>query len=171
MQSDNIVVNDSEDCVAEYVFGVSTACSQSTSFDWIGIENGTSNTVGATNQTLADASDDATATCASSSAGGDMARRQVTPTVTAASGTTGSIVVLDTLSDPFTFDASNATTVIDSGVFNDNYNGAITDGKCSGTQTAETHWEMFSRQLFNGATGITVTDGDSLSVKWTITIG
>ena len=40
-QGDNVVVNDGEDCVAEYVFGVGTACSQSTVFDYIGIGNST----------------------------------------------------------------------------------------------------------------------------------
>ena len=171
MQGDNVVVNDGEDCVAEYVFGVATTCSQATAFDYIGIGNGTSTAVDATNATLADATDDNTGTCAATGVGGDMARRQVTPSFTAASGGTGTIVELDTSSAPFTFDASNATTVIDSGVFNDDYDGVITDNKCANTQTANTHWEMFSRQLLNGATGITVNNGDSLSVKWTITVG
>lgn len=168
MQNDNVVVNDGEDCVATLVFGDGT-CANTNAFNYIGIGNGSSTAVDATNSTLADATDDTTGTCASSGVGGDMARKQVTATHAAASGATGAVVTLDTSSSPFTFDASNATTVIDSGVFDNTY--ATPGVQCAGANTAGSSWDMFSRQLLNGATGITVSDGDSLSVKWTITVG
>ena len=91
---------------------------------------------------------------------------------TAASGSTGASVELDTSNIPFTFTAENATSVIDSGVFNGDYaNGPTANHVCTVDDPAGTAWDMFSRQLLNGATGITVNDGDSLSVKWTITVG
>ena len=68
MQSDNVVVNDGEDCVATLVFGDGT-CANTNAFNYIGIGNGTSATVNPTNSTLADGTDDTTATCASSGVG------------------------------------------------------------------------------------------------------
>ncbi|MHA7646374.1 hypothetical protein [Nitrosopumilus sp. S4] len=173
LQGDNEVVNGGEDCVANLVFGVG-GCTASTVFSWVGIGNHTSGTVSATNQTLADATDNAVATCADTTNDGDMARRNgVVALTSAASGPTGTIVTIDTSTVPFTFDASNATTVYDSGLFNANYAGSPVNGKCptATSQTSGTDWEMFSRQLLNTNQGITVSDGDSLSVKWTITVG
>ncbi len=104
--------------------------------------------------------------------GGDMARKNVTATFDTVLG--ARIITLDTASanDAFTFDVSNATTVTDSGLFNADYQTTENDRTCPGSGgTAGTHWNMFSRQLLDqGNGGITVTDGDSLSVKWTITI-
>lgn len=169
MQGDNVVVNDGEDCAADAIFGDGTCVAGD--FNYIGIGNASSGTVDPTNSTLADASDDTTGTCASSGVGGDMARKLVTAQHTAASGATGAIVELDTSASPFTFDSSNDTVVIDSGVFNGEYATENDQNTCAGANTAGTTWEMFSRQLLNGQTGITVNDGDSLSVKWTITVG
>jgi len=174
MQNDNIVVENGKDCIAEMVFGGTGTCqgvAGTDNFQFIGIGNGSSANVGVTNSTLADIADPGTGDCASSGNGGDMARRKVTATHTPAAGGAGAIVVLDTVGAPFTFDADNATSVIDSGVFNQDYDTVVTNNICTVDGVAGTDWEMFSRQLLNGATGITVTDGDSLSVKWTITIG
>ena len=176
-QTDNIVTQDGANCSADAIFGTTSGtCTAEADFAYIGIGNqtltgGTSH-LGITNRTLADATDNDTGTCALTGAGGDMARRLVTPTVTAAAGgTSGAVVILNT-DVPFTFDVSNATDVIDSGVFNDIYQGGpYTDNICGGTNTAGTHWNMFARQLLNAETGITVSEGDSLSVKWTITVG
>ncbi len=172
MQTDNVVVNDGEDCVAEDIFGVGTSCELGAgNFDYIGIGNGSSAATSPTNATLADATIDDTGTCASSGVGGDMARRQVTPSlVSAAAGAIGAVVELDT-TVPFTFDTHNATSVIDSGIFNADYDTPSATHTCGGANAAHTNWEMFSRQLLNGATGIAVNNGDSLSVKWTITVG
>lgn len=197
LQADNVVVVAGKDCAASYLFtdasgSVFDCIAGNAAFTFIGIGNGTIlnaalPAIGALNATLADSTTgdaDTQADCASTDAGvgtangGDMARRDTTADITSAGETT--IVVLDTSAagstGPFTFDLSNATAVTDSGLFNADYptseNG---DHRCSGTGetggTAGTDWNMFSRQLLNNDVGITVSDGDSLSVKWTITIG
>ncbi len=180
MQSDNVVVNDGEDCSADAIFGQGTCVGAigTDYFDYISIGNGSSGNIDPTNSTLSDMDspgvEDDIGVCATSgvAGGGDMARRLVNPQHTAASGTTGAVVVLDTSAVPFTFDQNNATVVIDSGIFNEDYSTPAANDQCIGTAgTAGTDWDMFSRQLLNGATGITVNDGDSLSVKWTITVG
>ncbi len=195
LQNDNEVVVAGKDCAASYLFtdasgSVFDCIAGNAAFTFIGIGNGTIlvgalPAIGALNATLADSTTgdaNTQADCASTDAGvgvgGDMARRDTTAIITSAGTTT--IVVLDTSAagsdGPFTFDLSNATDVTDSGLFNADYptseNG---DNRCSGTGetggTAGVDWNMFSRQLLNNENGITVSDGDSLSVKWTITIG
>ncbi len=185
LQTDNIVTQDGSNCSADAIFGTaSTQCTLTSNFNYIGIGNGTitgaGTHLGIANRTLADATEgDDIGNCSDDGlggatvGGGEMARRLVTPTITEATGgTAGAVVELNT-SEPFTFNTSNATDVIDSGVFNADYDGTVTDGKCDGTvqQDATTDWNMFSRQLLNGVTGIAVSQGDSLSVKWTITVG
>ena len=97
-----------------------------------------------------------------------MARKQVTPTFTAATGGTGTIVVLDTSSDPFDFGAGNATgNIQQSGVFNGPEATFTANGECATLGNTS----MFSIQNLSALTGISVSDGDSLSVKWTITVG
>lgn len=183
MQNDNIVVIAGIDCAAQHLFfntggqtNDGTCIADSAAFTHIGIGNGTisgaGTHLGVANATLASATD-GDGVCSASggtgtSGGGDMAKRNVTATTD--TGLTSRIVTLDTSSAPFTFDTSNATAVIDSAIFNADYNGSPTNGQCPSTQTAGTHWNMFSRQLLNGITGISVSNGDSLSVKWTITI-
>jgi len=177
-------------------FSGSDCIIDSGAFTYIGIGNGSINTIagpvtaiGPFNATLADSltgDADTTATCSAVSgvgtgAGGDMARRNVTATfVTSGSAT---VVTLDTSAagsdGPFTFDAFNATAVKDSGLFNGDYTDGpdVTTHTCDGAQVTTDAanvnggWNMFSRQLLNDETGITVSDGDSLSVKWTITVG
>jgi len=197
IQADNVVVVAGKDCAASYLF-TDALVSQfdciagNAAFTFIGVGNGTIlnaalPAIGALNATLADSTTgdaDNTALCASTDVGvgvgGDMARRNTTAQITSAGTTT--IVVLDTSAlgsdGPFTFDLSNATDVTDSGLFNADYPGSENgDHRCSdgaGTDTGGTagvDWNMFSRQLLNLENGITVSDGDSLSVKWTITIG
>jgi len=196
LQNDNIVVVAGKDCAAQYLFtdsalGVEDCLDLNRAFTYIGIGNGTVlnadlPAIGATNATLqntAGGTSGTTNNCADDgsgngdAAGGDMARRNVTAQITSAGLTT--IVILDTSATgsegPFTFDASNATKVIDSGLFNGDYAGGPavghTCGNAAGTDTANADWNMFSRQLLNDELGITVSDGDSLSVKWTITVG
>jgi len=182
MQNDNVVVNAGKNCVSEYVFAASTGstcgfgAAGTNPFQYVGIGNGSSGTIGNLNQTLADAAEnEPTAQCATAAIDGDMARRLAIVTSTDAVNAelgTGTVVVLDTSTIPFTFDNSNDTAVIDSGVFNGDYDTPdVLTHTCGGTNDAQIDWEMFSRQLLNGNTGITVTGGDSLSVKWTITVG
>jgi hypothetical protein len=186
MQNDNVVVEAGKDCASQGLFTnsggqVGQCITDSAAFTYIGIGNGSSATINVVNQTLADADADTdltTVLCSDNGAGagtaggGDMARRNVTAVFDATG--TNTIVTLDTSSDPFTFDVSNATSVIDSGIFNADYAGIPEgDHTCivATSQTAGADWNMFSRQLLNAATGITVGAGDSLSVKWTITVG
>ena len=165
MQNDNIVVRVGKDCVARAVFDTSVdpgACPTNAQFQFIAIGNGTTGTIDEAQTTLQGG------VCATSAADGEMARKLVTPTFTAATGSAGTIVTLDTSGDPFTFDAFNTTKVIDSGVFNADESAKDGNGQCTTLGTSE----MFSIQQLNGpTTGISVSDGDSLSVKWTITVG
>jgi len=165
MQNDNIVVQVGKDCVARMVFDNSTnpgACGNNGEFQFIAIGNATGGTIDDTKTTLEGG------VCASSGTGGEMARRTVTPTFTAAGAGTGTIVTLDTSGNPFTFGALNTTAVIDSGVFNRDEGAKDASGQCTTLGASE----MFSIQQLNGpTTGISVSDGDSLSVKWTITVG
>lgn len=190
MQNDNIVVEAGKDCASQGLFTntagqVGQCIAGSAAFTYIGIGNGTlsgaTTHLGAANQTLADASDDAVGSCGHTDAGvgvatgGDMARRNVTASFDVTG--TSTIVTLETsgAGEPFTFNLSNETAVIDSGIFNADYETPTSVHTCGGV--AETggdnavEWNLFSRQLLNGVTGISVSDGDSLSVKWTITVG
>ncbi len=196
MQNDNVVVVAGKDCAAAHLFTDGTSRFTSSDcianpgfFSYIGVGNGTLSApdtpwVGVNNATLGtgvvgDAG--TTGFCANDASnvgratGGDMARRNVTATFVTSGAST--VVTLDTSgagSDgPFTFDAFNATDVTDSGLFNADY--SVVDGTthtCNGVDdSAGVDWNMFSRQVLNNDAGITVTDGDSLSVKWTITVG
>jgi len=181
-QGDNLVTNDGKDCVVQKMFGANVACSNyrpPNEFNYIGIGNGTSTAVGILNKTLADADgNDTQGTCATTGVGGEMARLQVKATHTPATESMGAIVTLDTYANPFTFDISNATVIIDSGIFNADYWLDFNEGYYSKTrcpvgsfQGADDDWSMLSRQLINGADGIAVYDGDRLTIKWTITVG
>jgi len=176
-QGDNLVVEDGKDCVANLVFGITPAgglCGHAGTMQYIAIGNDTSVAVAQANQQLSFSGGTG---CASSTVDGEMARKQVTPTITTgASGTAGTIVELQ-VATPFTFSGnSNATgagtTIHQSGIFNapENAVNAAT-GECSTLGSPDTDWNMFSVQDLNGGSGIAVTDGDSLSVKWTITLG
>jgi len=165
MQNDNIVVQTGKDCTARAVFATGTnpgKCSTTADFKYIAIGNKTAGTIDAAQTTLNGG------VCADTTNDGEMARRAVTPSFTTATGSTGTIVVLDTASVPFTFGASNATAVADSGVFNADEGSKVgSTGQCATLGSAQ----MFSIQKLNADTGITVSNGDSLSVKWTITVG
>jgi len=172
MQNDNIVVKTGKDCVARMVFDNATdpgKCPNNGEFQWIAIGNATTATGVLTNvETALDS--DTPGTCANTGNDGEMARKQVTfnngLSIANAGAGTGTIVTLDLSGDPFTFTDSNVTAVIDSGVFNLDTD-ADTEGRCSNLGTSD----MFSIQQLNDDTGIAVTTGDSLSVKWTITVG
>lgn len=170
-QGDNIVVISGKDCVAQLVFdnSTSTVCPLGNNvFTHIAIGNETSgaslpNTLSELDSQVVDQD------CATTGDDGEMARKTVSPTFTAAVTGTGTVVILDTSSDPFDFGLSNSTeNIMQSGIFNEPETAidAVT-GECT-TLGAST---MFSIQNLNGVTGIAVSEGDSLSVKWTITVG
>jgi len=167
-QGDNIVVIGGKDCVARLVFENSTSavCPEGNNeFQYIAIGNQT--TAGVPVNTLA-ALEVSDSGCADSGTTGEMARKLIIPSFTPAVTGTGTIVVLDTQSDPFDFSAGNSSAnIMQSGVFNADEGAKNANGECTtlGTST------MFAVQDLSGDTGIAVSDGDSLSVKWTIEIG
>lgn len=168
LQSDNIVVRTGTDCSGELIFGAtdSTTCtSTGTTYRYIAIGNATATAPDGTEEELDFSSSSG---CATSSNAGEQARKLVTPTQTDNTGS-GTDVVLDVLTDTFKFDSTNATTVKQSAIFNDNVATTAANGSCSSLGAPGTDWDMFSIQNLSGG-GVVVSDGDSLAVKWTITI-
>ncbi|MCV0430686.1 hypothetical protein [Nitrosopumilus sp.] len=167
LQTDNVVVNDGTDCAGAILFATTTDgdCGNTAAFTWIGIGNGTAG-AGADDVEL-DA--DTPGTCASSGVDGEMARKNVVPDVTVTNVGAGTQVELDVGSDTFKFSSSNATTVTQSAIFNGNTSAQTANGECATMGTVGTQFEMFAIQDLSGG-GVTVSDGDSLAVKWTITI-
>jgi len=178
LQSDNVVVEDGLDCVGELLFGDdgsggATSCGgvgvSTNNFDWIAIGNHT-DAAPATDGTEDQLDTEGGSGCADSTVNGEMARKQVTPVQTDAPDVaTGTIVVLDVLTDTFSFDAANATTITQSGLFNNGTTNELANGACNTLGVPHTNWEMFAIKNLSG-TGVQVNDGDSLAVKWTITI-
>ena len=96
-------------------------------------------------------------------AGGEMARKLVTPDIDV-TAKTNAVVTLTNEDDPFTFKGTrNATTITQSALFN-----ASGDPNPEG-ETTSINGEMLAAQDLSPS--VTVTDGDSLTVTWTITIG
>jgi len=181
LQSDNTVVDDGKDCTSRLLFGAGIGSSNCVgsppgTFQFVAIGNLTAG-ITTPDSGLTELASTGSSKCAQSGTNqeGEMARKQVTPTIDTIAddngGTgTGSIVVLDTSSSPFEFEANNATTVFQSAIFNADVTGS-TLGQCTTPGAAGSQWNMFAIQELNTSTGIAVTAGDSLSVKWTITIG
>ena len=175
LQSDNTVVVAGMDCVSRLMFDNDTAdisCTNGLStFDYISIGNATSADIDADvpleGHTELESSSDGN--CASSSVDGDMARKRITPTFTAAVAEgSGTLVVLDTKDSPFDFDAKNSTgNIAQSGIFNADVTTSDGNGQCTSLGDAD----LFAIQNLSTQTGIAVSSGDSLSVKWTITVG
>ena len=174
IQADNIVTEAGKDCVAQVMFDSAEtvdACGSTTEFQYIAIGNFSAAGVPIVGASALEEGGSATNGCASSGGasptptnGGEMSRKLIDPTFLSTGTVT--VVTLDTQSDPFDFDINNATVVMQSGIFN----GASTqnvNGECTDTTTDD----MFAYQDLNDDNGITVSDGDSLSVKWTITVG
>ena len=180
LQSDNTVVDDGKDCTSRLLFGAakgSSNCASGTNtFQYVAIGNLTAG-ITTPDSGLTELASIGTSKCAQSGTNqeGEMARKLVAPTIDTIAddngGTgTGSIVILDTSGSPFEFEANNVTTVFQSGIFNADVTGS-TLGQCTTPGAAGAQWNMFAIQELNTSTGIAVTAGDSLSVKWTITIG
>lgn len=178
LQSDNTVVDDGKDCTSRLLFGTGvdgSNCGTTTTFQYVAIGNGTDGITTPDSDLTSLNFTGGGEECADTSRLGEMARKLVSPSITtiadAGSGSgTGSIVVLDTTGNAFEFEANNVTTVFQSGIFN----AQVTTqslGQCVVAGTPGTTWNMFAVQELNTSTGIDVTAGDSLSVKWTITIG
>lgn len=170
-QGDNMVVNRGDDCSIAYMFqptsttGGADVCTNfnPAGFHFIGIGNGTI-TVDAADTTLLDAG---ATTVATSAADGLMSVRWDNNTAATASSNGGTVVIAT--ESPFTFStsgaATNATTVTAAGLFD---NTCSTQSTTTGVCTANTGvMNMFSAQSIS----VAVSDGDSLSVTWTITVG
>ena len=175
-QSDNIVVNHGKDCAGRLLFGAGTensskcdSGSAGNSFTFIAIGNGTQG------EDVGDAFlfGDRCATAGSAAAnGGELARKEVVPiTLVTASGGSGTQIELDVGTDTFKFELNNATntnTITQSGLFNGDNGKVAGTGECASYDN--TAWEMFSVRDLSSPNGIQVNSGDSLAVKWTITL-
>lgn len=177
VQTDNIVTEMGKNCVAKTLFDQSDSvgdCVGVTEYQYIAIGNHTAAGVPDGTETTMDNEASSTLGCANDAATGhgEMARKLVDPVITEVGADTQ--IVLDTSGDPFEFRAVNATsttTVMQSGVFNGDVNSRdATNGHCLDAQGG-TVADLFAIQDLNLDAGITVTSGDSLSVKWTITVG
>ena len=143
LQSDNIVVQDGKDCAGELVFGATSGngdcVSTGKTFTFIAIGNGTQGEDDADVEL-------AGGQCAVTGTAGELARKQVIPTVQVKAGAgTGAEVVLDVGADTFKFESNNATTaqtITQSGIFNgDNGRDNVT-GECN--TYANANWDMFA---------------------------
>lgn len=181
MQGDNSVVNEGKDCVGAMVFNATdsgTCVDVDYKYEYIAVGNGTQGVAipeYSDLQMLTNATTNSGCAYGSPGTGGELSRQLVTPTFTNggsnAVNTTGTSgdgakIVLNT-DTPFAITADNATTIYQSGIFN--FANTQVDGQCSSITKADQN--MFSIQELNNANGIDVTAGDSLSVKWTITVG
>lgn len=153
-QSDNLIVNNGENCVSKMLFGAaggSTVGNQvctgaSTSgFRYIAIGNGTQ-VVGSNNSTLG-------VEYSTASGVPSLAAKFSTITWTNSTGSGSGTTAQAVMAASFTNGNTNAQTVRESGLFN---------------ATAANPRGMFARQTFSD---ITMNSGDSLTVQWTINIG
>lgn len=173
VQADNTVVNRGDDCAITALFqpnsftGGSDQCTNFNpgGFHYIGIGNMT-HAVFNNSTTLVGQS----TTVASSGVNGLMAVKwdNNTEQASASSGNGGSVVIAT--ETPFTFSNgatsgfANTTTVTTAGLFDNTCNAQTAGGICTGNTGV---MNMFSAQ----AISVAVSDGDSLSVTWTITVG
>ena len=151
-QTDNIIVNQGEDCVLAKMFAASTTgvgnCEPSDTtgvYTIIGIGNGTGSGF------------DPTADNADTGLGQEMNAAGLTRTgaedvtLTASSGDTEARAVI---SEEFTNSSPNSQEISESGLFNTT--STTTDG-------------MFAKQIFSN--NVTLANGESLTVEWTINVG
>jgi hypothetical protein len=152
IQTDNIIVNVGENCVAESIFNVTTTGTDlcdgtGTQTGGNGVADGgynfiaigtNSTTAGATNQTLG--------------AGSEVSRIKANSTsVVSSTGSGAGSKAVVTLTGVFV--ASGTPTIQESGIFD---------------KAVAADENMLARQTF---TGIPLTSGDKLTVEWEITIG
>lgn len=143
-QGDNIVVNQAEDCLSKKIFGIaSNICPTGGAvYSVIGLGNQTSPPAVAKTDTALDHE-------ITNQAG---LTRLAASTLTETDATSGA-PVSDVLQAQFTDSSSSAATITEAGLFN---------------STAISAVGMFAHQTFSG---VTLNSGDSLTVKWTVTMG
>jgi len=161
-QGDNVVTDAGDACTSEKIFGDATNSTECAGvgagnyFDKIGIINGTFSPSDATTNTghyvaATDAND------------GLMAITQGAATVPDSASSQGTATTITNSAHVFNFDGSNDTTV--SGVI-------LIDALCSENADGSCGTIPASAGVFAARTAtLSTSDGDSLTVTWTITIG
>lgn len=149
-QTDNIIVNNGENCVSKSLFQAGAGSGTGTNVCTGALTNPFDVIEVGTGATKANGTDVALVTELTSS--GFASGVATTKTWTNSSGTAGNTAASIVLAKTFT-NSGTSVQVAESGLFNDTI--AATNG-------------LFARQNF---TAITVGNGDSLTVQWTINIG
>lgn len=153
-QSDNLIVNQGENCVTKMLFGASGGSTTGTGvctgqntdgFRYIQIGN-SSQTVQSSDYKLGGPYN-------ATSGVPSLVPKVATVTLTNSTGSGAGTTAIAVLATTFTSTQSAAQTVSESALFN---------------STTDTSNAMFARQTF---TGITMNNGDSLTVQWTINVG
>ena len=153
-QTDNAVVDDGEQCISKMLFGTTqasagrgeytgtSACTGSLTGAWDVIAIGTDSTAAADTQVI----------LLNETATSKGLERGVATTKTWTNGT-GSTTTKIVMSKTFTSDSPRDHTIQESGLFN---------------STTVAGSGMLARQTFSG---VTLSDGDSITVTWTFTVG
>lgn len=158
-QSDNLIVNQGENCVLKMLFATTggaasgnTVCTgaNTSGFRYISIGNST-DTVNSADYKLHNPYNATGGVSSLARKFSSVSTTGWTNSTGSGAGTTASVVMTAT----FTNGQTGSQTVSESGLFNDTETNANTDA-------------MFARQTF---TGITMNSGDSLTVQWTISVG
>lgn len=143
-QGDNVVVNQAEDCLSDKVFGIPSPQCHTGGAVYSVIGLGNQSSPSAANKTNTGLQHEVT-----NQAG---LTRLAASTLTETDATSGA-PVSDVLQVQFTDSSPSAATITEAGLFN---------------STVVSSVGMFAHQTF---TGVTLNSGDSLTVKWTVTMG
>lgn len=164
-QGDNMIVETGGDCIARALFDSATTvglCDTAIAdWEYIAIGNGTGSAVAVGDTQLDESSADDGLSTTGTVHNGEMARKLVTPSFDVTG--TNAIVTLTNSADPFDFVTNNATTVEQSALYN-----AAGTANANGETTA-LGGDILALQDLSPA--VTVGDGDSLTVTWTVTVG
>ena len=164
-QSDNAITDVGRDCAARFLFHNDTAdtdgaCNDDElvngfdGFRYIGINNASSVEGVLTSTTAATLN---TVEWYETEVNGTNWRATATPNFAAASGSTGAVVTIDSGSQSIGGDIGS-TNITRSALFED-----ATQGTASANDAAAA--------IINIPNGVSVNDGDSLTVTWTVTVG
>ena len=159
-QTDNAVVDDGEQCISKMLFGTTqasagrgeytgtSACTGALTGAWDVIAIGTTNTDNAGNAGV----NDTDVILGNETATSKGLERGTATTKTWTNGT-GQTTTKIVMSKTFTSDSPRDHTIVESGLFN---------------STTVAGSGMLARQTFSG---VTLSDGDSITVTWTFTVG
>jgi len=168
-QGDNMIVQTGGDCIATEIFFTSAvgACSQANAtWEYIAIGNSTSGTIAVTDTQLNEDSGEDGLAAAGTEHTGEMARKLAT--VSEDVSDTFVVVTIANTGDAFSFTGTlndgNATTIEQSALFSQDGSPNPATG-----ETTAINGDMLAAQDL--ATAVTVANGDTLTVTWTVTIG